>query len=143
MSENTKILFELFLPGSFYEEDDLEEFFFESLARCKPVEMNANNLGLENNFNTNDVVSNINSKIEDICSNDKEFTEFNVLSEISDCFRRVQNYLTEDDQLPENVLLSILQFRITITKDDKLLQKTEYYIDDDLDTIDKYDIYSS
>ena len=142
MSENTKILFELFFPDSYYEEDELENFFFESLNRCKQVEMTASDLGLENIFNTNDVVRNINSKIEDISINDKEFTEFNVLSEIVACFRRVQGYLTEDDRLAENVLNSLLEFRITITKDGSILQKTEYYLEE-LDTIDKYHIYSS
>ena len=141
MSENTKIFFELFFPDSYYEEDDLENFFFESLNRCKKVEMTASDLGLENIFNTDDAVSKINSKIEDICSNDKEFTEFNVLSEIVDCFKRVQGYLTEDDQLAENVLNTLLEFRIIITKDDKILQKKEYYLEE-LDTIDKYYIYS-
>ena len=142
MSENTKILFELFLADDYYEDDDIENFFFMSLASCKQVEMTASDLGLENTFNTNDVVRNINSKIDDICINDKEFTEFNVLSEIVACFRRVQSYITEDDQLAEVVLNSILEFRITITKDGSILQKTEYYLGE-LDTIDKYRIYSS
>ena len=53
----------------------------------------------------------------------------------------MQGYLTEDDQLAENVLNTLLEFRIIITKDDKILQKKEYYLEE-LDTIDKYYIYS-
>ena len=139
---NVKILFELFLEDYYYEADDIENEFFICLKRHKPVEISPNELGLTNTFDTNKVVEVINNKIEGICKNDKDFSEFNVLSEIVDVYRRGQGYLTEDDRPLEFVLNNMMKFRVTIIKDDKILEKKEYWMAD-LDTIDKYYIYDS